>query len=62
MVRYAQEYPGYGFEAHKGYPTPEHLAAMDRGGLTPLHRRSFVSIRSRAALEVQAYAGAAARA
>jgi len=58
MVRLAEQYPEYGFQAHKGYPTPEHLAAMDRHGLTPLHRRSFVSIRSRAALEAAAYAGA----
>lgn len=57
MIRLADQYPGYGFENHKGYPSPEHLKAMDRHGLTPLHRRSFVSIRDRAALEAAAYAG-----
>jgi ribonuclease HII len=36
-------YPPYGFARHKGYATPEHLAAIDRHGLCPLHRRSFVS-------------------
>ncbi len=61
MLRIAEHYPGYGFETHKGYPTPEHLAAMDRYGLTCLHRRSFVSIRDRVALEAAAYAGADAR-
>ena len=61
MSRLAEHHPGYGFEVHKGYPTPEHLAAMDRFGLTPLHRRSFVSIRDRAALEAAAYAGTDAR-
>ncbi len=61
MLRVAEHYAGYGFETHKGYPTPEHLAAMDRYGLTSLHRRSFVSIRDRAALEAAAYAGADAR-
>jgi ribonuclease HII len=56
MIRLAEQFPGYGFEHHKGYPAPEHLAAMDRHGLTPLHRRSFISIRTRAALEAEAYA------
>ena len=56
MVSTAEQFPGYGFESHKGYPTPEHLAAMDHRGLTPLHRRSFVSIRSRAELEAAAFA------
>lgn len=34
-------YPGYGFAKHKGYPTPEHLAALRRLGPCPEHRRSF---------------------
>jgi len=38
-------HPGYGFAAHKGYPTPEHLAALKRLGPTPLHRRSFAPVR-----------------
>ncbi|HEX2441887.1 MAG TPA: ribonuclease HII, partial [Methylomirabilota bacterium] len=37
------KYPMYGFAKHKGYATPEHIAAIDRHGLCPLHRRSFVS-------------------
>jgi ribonuclease HII len=37
------EFPVYGFARHKGYATPEHIAAIDRHGLCPLHRRSFVS-------------------
>ena len=37
------EYPLYGFAKHKGYATAEHIAAIDRHGLCPLHRRSFVS-------------------
>ncbi|MEY4764034.1 MAG: Ribonuclease [Pseudomonadota bacterium] len=36
-----QAYPDYGFEGHKGYPTAEHLAALERLGPTPAHRRSF---------------------
>lgn len=34
-------YPVYGFAQHKGYGTPEHLAALDRHGPCPIHRRSF---------------------
>jgi ribonuclease HII len=36
-------FPAYGFARHKGYATAEHIAAIDRHGLCPLHRRSFVS-------------------
>jgi ribonuclease HII len=61
MQRLAEKFPGYGFETHKGYPTPEHLTAMDRHGLSPLHRRSFISIRTRAELEAAALASQAAR-
>ena len=35
------QYPDYGFDRHKGYPTAEHLAALRVHGLTPEHRRSF---------------------
>jgi ribonuclease HII len=41
MVALARELPGYGFERHKGYGTPEHQAALARLGVTPHHRRSF---------------------
>jgi ribonuclease HII len=41
MTDYAKEYPGYGFEAHKGYPTRQHRAALATLGPCPLHRRSF---------------------
>jgi len=43
MLEMDQEFPEYGFVRHKGYATPEHIAAIDRHGLCPLHRRSFVS-------------------
>jgi ribonuclease HII len=38
------EYPGYGFAAHKGYPTPEHLGALEKLGACALHRRSFAPV------------------
>ncbi len=41
MVVAENSYPGYGFAKHKGYPTPEHLAALQRLGICPIHRRSF---------------------
>ncbi len=41
MLRYAEEFPGYGFEHHKGYGTKEHLEAIERLGYCPIHRRSF---------------------
>jgi ribonuclease HII len=41
MVAMEAEYPGYGFAAHKGYPTAAHLAALRTLGVTPIHRRSF---------------------
>jgi ribonuclease HII len=41
MTNAAREYPSYGFEKHKGYSTKEHLAALRKHGVTPLHRRSF---------------------
>ena len=37
-------YPEYGFAAHKGYPTPEHLAALQRLGPSPIHRLSYAPV------------------
>lgn len=37
-------HPGYGFARHKGYPTPEHFAALKRLGPCPAHRRSFAPV------------------
>ena len=38
-------YPGYGFAEHKGYATPQHYAAINERGPTPIHRRSFSPFR-----------------
>ena len=40
-----ERYPDYGFDAHKGYPTPGHLAALRRLGPCEAHRRSFAPVR-----------------
>jgi ribonuclease HII len=44
MRRYAEQYPGYGFEIHKGYGTPLHLQMLQQLGPCPLHRRSFAPV------------------
>jgi ribonuclease HII len=41
MVGYDMQYPGYGFAAHKGYPTTAHRDAIRSLGPCPIHRRSF---------------------
>lgn len=41
MHRLDTVHPGYGFASHKGYPTSEHLRALERLGPSPVHRRSF---------------------
>jgi len=44
MAQLDCEYPGYGFRDHKGYPTPDHLDALERLGARALHRRSFAPV------------------
>ena len=41
MLALDARYPAYGFAQHKGYPTPEHLAALRAHGPSEIHRRSF---------------------
>jgi ribonuclease HII len=40
----AARHPGWGFAEHVGYSTPEHRAAIEKIGISPLHRRSFQSV------------------
>jgi len=51
MDAWHQKLPAYGFDRHKGYGTPQHMAALDSHGVTPLHRRSFAPVRERAEAE-----------
>jgi ribonuclease HII len=39
------QWPAYGFDGHKGYPTPAHLAALRQHGACPAHRRSYAPVR-----------------
>ena len=45
MVAMHSQWPQYGFDQHKGYSTPAHLAALSRYGPCPQHRRSFAPVR-----------------
>lgn len=45
MLELHKQYPAYGFDQHKGYGTPAHLAALHEFGATPLHRKSFSPVR-----------------
>ena len=53
MADYARDYPGYGWEHNRGYPTPDHRRAINDLGLTPLHRRSFGLVRADREREAQ---------
>ncbi|HTS85889.1 MAG TPA: ribonuclease HII [Usitatibacter sp.] len=46
MVALDARFPGYGFAGHKGYSTPEHLAALKALGPCEIHRRSFEPVRA----------------
>jgi ribonuclease HII len=45
MLRLHAIHPYYGFDRHKGYPVPEHLAALAAHGVTPEHRRSYAPVK-----------------
>jgi ribonuclease HII len=51
MVELNARYPGYGLDAHKGYPTPQHLEALRRLGASPIHRRGYGPVREVLGLE-----------
>jgi len=46
LIALDEQYPGYGFAAHKGYPTPAHLQALRELGVTPVHRKSFAPVKN----------------
>ena len=45
MLKLHDQFPQYNFAQHKGYGTPEHLAALAQHGASPVHRRSFAPVR-----------------
>jgi len=46
MRRLHERFPQYGFDEHKGYPTPRHLKALRRHGVCEVYRRSFAPVRA----------------
>ncbi len=44
MLEADKQFPEYGFARHKGYATADHLAALDRHGACPIHRRTFSGV------------------
>lgn len=47
MVALDKTYPGYGFADHKGYPTKVHMDALEKLGITPIHRTSYAPVRAK---------------
>lgn len=47
MVELDKQYPGYGLADHKGYPTKVHMEALDKLGITPIHRTSYAPVRAK---------------
>lgn len=45
MAAFDNQYPGYGFAGHKGYPTKAHMEALARLGVSEIHRRSFAPVK-----------------
>lgn len=45
MKEMEESYPGYGFARHKGYPTKQHLQALEDLGVCPIHRLSYAPVR-----------------
>ncbi|HEY4222325.1 MAG TPA: ribonuclease HII, partial [Myxococcota bacterium] len=52
MVEEHKRFPAYGFDAHKGYGTPQHMKALAALGPCSLHRRSFAPVRAALGEEV----------
>ena len=48
MHEHDKQWPAYGFRDHAGYPSPKHLAELDRLGPTPVHRRSYGPVKDAA--------------
>lgn len=54
MLKYAKQFPHYGWARNAGYGTPEHLKALEIHGITPLHRRSFAPVSKQLVKETSA--------
>lgn len=52
MYDYDSQYPQYGFKKHKGYGTKEHLEAIEKYGITDIHRKSFGPVKNACQLKL----------
>jgi len=57
MREYHEQFPEYGFASHKGYGTAQHLAAIEKYGACPIHRRSFGPLKPPVADEPELFDG-----
>jgi ribonuclease HII len=48
MLDFDRQFPGYGFAGHKGYGTAKHLAAIEKLGACPIHRKTFAPLKVKA--------------
>ncbi|MHC0037184.1 ribonuclease HII [Pseudoneobacillus sp. C159] len=55
MENYDTQYPGYHFGKHMGYGTKEHLEAIEKYGVTPIHRKSFSPIKELVSVDLFAF-------
>jgi ribonuclease HII len=55
MMEYHAQFPEYGFDAHKGYGTAQHLAAIGKFGACPIHRKSFAPLKPEALREAELF-------
>lgn len=51
MMQLAEEYPSYGWQQNKGYPTRAHREAISKHGITPYHRKTFTLLPSQLTLD-----------
>ena len=53
MICMAKRFPGYGFEKHKGYPTKDHMEALQQHGVLSIHRKSFAPVKAQLILNLE---------
>ncbi len=51
ILQLAEEYPSYGWQQNKGYPTRAHREAISKHGITPYHRKTFTLLPSQLTLD-----------
>ena len=55
MLRYHAQFPEYGFDTHKGYGTAQHLAAIEKFGACPIHRKTFGPLKPKTPAEPELF-------